>query len=169
MSQKPVTTFTCILHTMRQNPGSTVLAVLVLVVLTLAFRASGSPSSNAPMTEEAIAARIQKVGSLSLAQGTRAPKTGEEVFKAQCTTCHTAGVLGAPKFADTAAWAARIKTGFDALLASALKGKGNMSAQGGGAFSDEDVARAVVYMTNAAGAKFAEPALTAAAPASATK
>ena len=43
-------------------------------------------------------------------------KSGEEVFKAQCTTCHTAGVAGAPKFGDAGAWAARIKTGFDALV-----------------------------------------------------
>jgi len=43
------------------------------------------------------------------------------------------------------------------LLSSALKGKNAMGAQGGGAFSDLEVARAVVYMANAGGAKFAEP------------
>jgi hypothetical protein len=32
-----------------------------------------------------------------------------------------------------------------------------MTAQGGGAFSDYEIARAVVYMANAGGAKFAEP------------
>jgi cytochrome c5 len=54
-------------------------------------------------------------------------------------------------------WAPRIKTGFDALWNSALKGKGAMAAQAGGDFSDYEVARAVVYMANSAGAKFNEP------------
>lgn len=171
MSQMPNFSQQSISQIMRNNPGVTVFSVAVLLVLTLAYRASGSSSNSAPMTEEAISARIQKVGSLSLMQGTRAPKSGEEVFKAQCTTCHTAGVVGAPKFADAAAWAPRIKTGYDALLVSALKGKGNMGAQGGGVFSDDDVARAVVYMANAAGAKFDEPKMAAApaAPVSAAK
>jgi cytochrome c5 len=43
------------------------------------------------------------------------------------------------------------------LWNSALKGKGAMGAQGGGDFSDYEVARAVVYMANAGGAKFDEP------------
>ena len=67
------------------------------------------------------------------------------------------GLVGAPKSGDAAAWAPRIATGYDALLNSALKGKGNMAAQGGGAFADFEVGRAVVYMANAAGAKFEEP------------
>lgn len=32
-----------------------------------------------------------------------------------------------------------------------------MPAQGGADYSDDEIARAVVYMTNAAGASFAEP------------
>ncbi|GAB4216194.1 MAG: hypothetical protein Fur007_15760 [Rhodoferax sp.] len=144
--------------------GKQVFNLVVLLVLPLAivsglvgyYRTAdrGQPGA---MTEEAIMARIQKVGALQLGSASRAPKSGEEVFKAQCTTCHTAGMLGSPKFADAAAWAPRIATGYAALLNSALKGKGNMTAQGGGAFSDDEVGRAVVYMANAAGAKFEEP------------
>ena len=48
-------------------------------------------------------------------------------------------------------------TGYDALLNSALKGKGAMAAQGGGEFSDLEIGRAVVYLANQGGAKFAEP------------
>jgi cytochrome c5 len=101
-------------------------------------------------------------------------KGGEEVFKAQCTACHTPGAAGAPKIGDVPAWAARIRTGFDALVQSSLKGKGAMPAQGGGDFNDTEIARAVAYMANASGAKFAEPsapasaAPTAAASAAAT-
>jgi cytochrome c5 len=124
--------------------------------------------------ERDVAARIRKVGTVEIRDANRPLKTGEEVFKAQCTTCHTAGVAGAPKFGDAAAWAPRIQKGFDALVQSALKGKGAMPAQGGGDFDDVEVARGAAFMANAAGAKFAEPkqpaaaAQTAAAPASAT-
>lgn len=121
----------------------------------------------ASMSEEAVMGRIQKVGVLQLGESKREPKSGEEVYKAQCTTCHAAGLVGAPKFADAGAWAPRIATGYAALLNSALKGKGNMAAQGGGAFADFEVGRAVAYMANAAGAKFEEPQVPEAAGAAA--
>jgi cytochrome c5 len=114
-----------------------------------------------------VAARIQKVGTIEIKDANRALKTGEEVFKAQCTACHTAGVAGAPKFGDSAAWGARIATGYEALLGSALKGKGAMGAQGGGDYEDTEIGRAVVYMANAGGAKFAEPKAPVAAAAGA--
>ena len=115
-------------------------------------------------TDKGVAERIRKVGMVEIRDANRPLKAGEEVFKAQCTTCHTAGVAGAPKFGDAPAWAARIRTGFDALVQSALKGKGAMPAQGGGDFNDTEIARAVAYMANAGGAKFAEPSAPAAAP-----
>ena len=102
----------------------------------------------------------------------RSMKTGEQVFQAQCSACHTTGAANAPKLGDDGAWAARIKTGLDALLTSALKGKGNMPPQAGGDHSDFEIARAVVFMANKSGAKFDEPKLAAAASApaaSATK
>jgi cytochrome c5 len=112
--------------------------------------------------EKSVSERIQKVGTIEIRDANRPLRAGEEVFKAQCSACHAAGVAGAPKFGDAAAWAPRIRTGFDALLNSALKGKNAMSPQGGGDFSDVEVARGVVYMANAAGAKFAEPKAPAA-------
>jgi len=119
------------------------------------------------MTEDdqkkALAERIQKVGTVEIRDANRELKSGEEVFKAQCTTCHTAGVAGAPKFGDAAAWAPRIKNPFESLLNSALHGKGAMGAQGGGDFEDLEIARAVVYMANAGGGKFPQPAKPAAA------
>jgi cytochrome c5 len=77
-------------------------------------------------------------------------------------------VAGAPKFGDAAAWAPRVKTGYDALLNSALKGKNAMGAQGGGEFSDFEVGRAVVYMANNGGGKLDEPKAPAAPAASAS-
>jgi cytochrome c5 len=106
---------------------------------------------------KAVEQRIQKVGTVEIRDANRPLKGGEEVYKAQCVACHGAGVAGAPKFGDAGAWGPRIKTGYEALLTSALKGKGAMGAQGGGEFNDTEIGRAVVYMTNAAGAKFPEP------------
>ena len=95
-----------------------------------------------------------------------AMKTGEQVYQAQCSACHTSGAAGAPKVGDNAAWAPRLAQGFDTLLNSALKGKGAMGPQGGGDFSDFEIARAVVYLGNQSGGKLAEPKAPA-APASA--
>ncbi len=106
---------------------------------------------------KALEVRIQKVGKVEIRDADRPLKAGEEVYKAQCLVCHGAGVAGAPKLGDAAAWGARIATGYEALLNSALKGKGAMGAQGGGDFEDAEIGRAVVYMANAAGGKFAEP------------
>lgn len=112
--------------------------------------------------DRGVAERIRKVGTVEIRDANRPLKSGEDVFKAQCTTCHSTGAAGAPKLGDAGAWANRIKSGFAALVNSALKGKGAMPAQGGGDFEDVEVARAVAYMANAGGAKFAEPQPTAA-------
>jgi cytochrome c5 len=138
-----------------------VIAIVLLVknVGTDARTGAGAEA----MSAEAIALRIQPVGRVKVKLEGGPARTGEEVFKAQCSACHAAGLVGAPKFGDAAAWAPRIKNSYEALLTSALKGKNAMSPQGGGEFSDFEVGRAVVYMANAGGGKFAEPAATAAA------
>jgi cytochrome c oxidase subunit 2 len=76
---------------------------------------------------------------------------GKATYEATCTVCHGAGIAGAPKFGDKAAWAPRIKEGKDAMYAVALKGKGAMPPKGGNtALSDEAVKAAVDYMAAAA-------------------
>lgn len=112
--------------------------------------------------ERGVAERIRKVGSVEIRDASRPLKAGQDVFTAQCAACHTTGAAGAPKVGDTAAWASRIATGFDALVQSALKGKGAMPPQAGGDHSDVEIARAVAYLANQGGAKFAEPAAPAA-------
>ena len=67
------------------------------------------------------------------------------------------------KFGDEAAWAPRIKTGYEALVHSAINGKNSMPPQGGHETSDYEIGRAVVYMANKGGAKFEEPKAPAAA------
>ena len=142
---------------------SFVIPIFGIIGLVYYVTSANKLAPGAVDTEKAIAERIQKVGSVEIRDANRTLKTGEEVYKAQCVTCHGIGAAGSPKFGDVAAWAPRIKTGFEALWNSALKGKGAMGAQGGGDFEDIEIGRAVVYMTAAAGGKFAEPAAPAAA------
>ena len=130
---------------------------LVVVLLALTGLVGCEPTEKVTDRPEYVAMRLQKVGAIQLAEVSGEPKTGEEVYKAQCSACHSAGALGSPKFGDAGAWGARIGKGYEALLTSALKGKGSMSAQGGGAFSDYEIGRAVVYMANNSGGKLAEP------------
>ncbi|MCL4746520.1 MAG: c-type cytochrome [Burkholderiaceae bacterium] len=148
---------------------SFVVPVLVIVLL-VKFVGSGTRTGAGAeaMSSAAIEARIQPVAKFELRSGGGgALRAGAEVYKAQCAACHDAAVAGAPKFGDAAAWAPRIKTGYAALLASSLKGKGAMSPQGGGEFSDEEIGRAVVHMANAGGAKFEVPKSQAGATAAA--
>ena len=144
-----------------------IVPVFIIIGLVFSVTKANKTAPGAVDTEKAVAMRIQKIGSVEIRDVNRVLKSGEEVYKAQCTACHAAGLAGAPKTGDAGAWAARIKTGYDALLTSALKGKGAMGAQGGGDYGDVEIGRAVVYLTNAAGGKFAEPAAPAAAGAGA--
>jgi cytochrome c5 len=76
---------------------------------------------------------------------------GKTVYEATCAMCHAAGVAGAPKFGDKAAWAPRIATGKAALVASVVKGKNAMPPKAGKAdLTEADIAAAVDYITAAA-------------------
>ena len=84
----------------------------------------------------------------------RAPYSGEEVLTKVCNACHVAGVLGAPKEGDKAAWGARASAsgGLDGLTASAIKGKNAMPPRGGGAdLSDDEIKAAVELMLKQSG------------------
>jgi cytochrome c5 len=145
---------------------------IAIIVLLVNYVASGDKSGagTEAMSEQAVAQRIQPVGSVMLkdASAVVALRSGEQVYSAQCAACHAAGLANAPKFGDEAAWGPRIKTGYEALLASVLKGKGAMAAQGGGEFSDFEIGRAVVFMANKGGAKFDEPKAPAGAASAAS-
>ena len=134
------------------------IVVIIMMANYVAFgtkTGAGSDSQGA----EAVGRRLQRIGSVELrdASSPAALRTGEQVYQGVCTACHAIGAAGSPKFGDEAAWGPRIKTGYDALLASALNGKNAMPKQGGGEYSDVEIGRAVVFMANKAGAKFDEP------------
>ncbi|MEO7853018.1 MAG: c-type cytochrome [Rubrivivax sp.] len=137
-----------------------VLPIIIIILLVNYVVFGDQPAAGSTgLSEQAIARRIQPVGSVEYKDASTPAvlKTGQEVYAAQCSACHAAGVAGAPKLADQAAWAPRIKAGYEALLNSALKGKGAMAPQGGGEHSDLEIGRAVVYLANQGGASLAEP------------
>ena len=134
-----------------------VLPIFIIIGLVEYLTTGNNPMPGVDNTELAIAHRLQKVGNVEVRDANRPLRAGEAVYQGQCAACHATGAAGAPKLGDAAAWGPRIQTGFEALVHSALKGKGAMAAQGGGDFDDTEIARGVAYMANAAGAKFAEP------------
>jgi cytochrome c5 len=145
-----------------------VIIIILLVKLVTTGDQVGAGSNT--LTPEAIQKRIAPIAKLDLvdASGPKVFKTGVQVYKAACAGCHDAGAAGAPKFADATAWAGPNATGLQSMVANAIKGKGAMPAKGGNpSLDDFEIERAVVYMANSAGGKFAEPAepKPAAAPA----
>jgi cytochrome c5 len=92
-----------------------------------------------------------------------AEKSGEEVVKAVCSMCHTAGLMNAPKIGDKAQWQPRIAQGYETLVKHAIEGIRTMPARGGNpSLTDGEVASAVANMANASGANFTAPAPKAA-------
>ncbi len=71
---------------------------------------------------------------------------GKKVYDTACMACHAAGVAGAPKLGDKAAWAPRLQKGIDTLHASALKGLNAMPPRGASTASDAEIKAAVDYM-----------------------
>jgi cytochrome c5 len=84
----------------------------------------------------------------SASGGPAAPKSGEETFQQVCTACHGAGIAGAPKAGDKAAWGPRVAKGKEVLYDHALKGftgsSGVMPAKGGRADLSDDLVKAAV-------------------------
>jgi cytochrome c5 len=146
----------------------TIIVLLTQFVAREHLQAPGS-TVNSP---EAIAERLKPIGTVAFAEagGAKTLQSGEAVYKASCAACHATGAAGAPKAGDAGAWAPRIKEGYETLVKHATEGFKAMPPKGGNADLDPlEVARAVAYLGNAAGAKFKEPDAPAAAPAAPAK
>ena len=79
------------------------------------------------------------------------PREGKVIYEGVCHTCHTAGLLGAPKLGDKGAWSARIGKGTATLHQHAIQGFNAMPAKGGNAdLLDVEVTNAVDYMVSQA-------------------
>jgi cytochrome c5 len=74
---------------------------------------------------------------------------GQKTYQSSCQACHASGAAGAPKLGDKEAWAPRIATGIDAMLAVAIKGKGAMPPKGACATcTDDQLKAAIEYMVS---------------------
>lgn len=114
------------------------------------WKEPAAPAVAATPAPAAAAAAAPAAAPVAAASGGDSAK-GKSTYEASCVACHGAGVAGAPKAGDKAAWAPRLKTGKDALYASVLKGKGAMPPKGGnGSLADADIKAAVDYLTGLA-------------------
>ncbi|MCB2386033.1 MULTISPECIES: c-type cytochrome [Thalassolituus] len=128
------------------------LKALILAAATL-LMAQAHAATDAQ--NDKIAERIKPVGTVCVgaecggaAVAPAEPRSGEEVFGAACTACHSMGVLGAPKKGDKAAWDERLAKGMDKTLQNALHGLNAMPPKGNCAnCSDDEILAAIKYMS----------------------
>ena len=171
----------------------TIAALFMPVFLILPFFFWGGEDDSITSDKELQASRLAPVGQLTV--GAPAPAGGAAVADAAgaaatpgfdakgeydkiCAACHGSGLMGAPKFGDTAAWQARLdKHGsLDALVKQGIQGLGSMPPKGGAGISDDQFHDVVVYLLENAnipqgGSSAAAPAAgdSAAAPAAESK
>lgn len=151
-----------------------ILLIVLLVQFVTSDKLNGAGSES--QSPDAVAARIRPVAAeeytLKDANAPKVLQSGEAIYTSTCAACHGTGAAGAPKLGDAAGWGPRIALGYEAMLKSAIAGKGAMPAKGGNAdLDDVEIGRAIVHMVNASGGKFKEPEVkpaTAAASGSAS-
>ncbi len=146
----------------------TVIGIILLVSFVTTSKLTGAGTES--QSPAAIEARLRPVSDEGyVLKDANAPKVllaGDAVYTANCIACHGSGAAGAPKTGDAAAWGSRIAQGYDTLLKHAVEGIRAMPARGGNPdLDDVEVGRAIVFMANQSGAKFAEPAVPAPAAA----
>ena len=145
--------------------------VALTVVLLILANVVGSKNANirSQVDKQVVAERIKPIGEVAVGQAPEpqgggmsiiatanaADDKGKQVYDTTCMACHAAGVAGAPKFGDKAAWKARVAQGKPKLYDHALKGfqgkVGVMPPKGGNtALPDADVKAAVDYMVSKA-------------------
>jgi cytochrome c5 len=92
-------------------------------------------------------------------------RSGKDVVDTLCISCHGSGAGGAPKIGDNKAWAKRASLGLTSLTQHALTGIRQMPPHGGNpSLTDSEIERAITYMVNQSGGRWAEP-LNRASPA----
>ena len=157
------------------NNFSLVIGLLVVVAFGIYFgsKAIASRTQDLSVTEDravkdGVTERLDPVGRVAIAgrdnsalEPAKAAAAvaqdlpGDQVYSGTCVACHGAGIAGAPKYGDKAAWGPRIAKGADTLHQHALQGfqgsSGFMPPKGGRAdLSDKSIMAAVDYMVSAA-------------------
>ncbi len=156
--------------------GGLMVVSVMLVLLALAINNSEPHETNPEMPAK-VAARIAPAGAVYAGDTGRAAMQaaadsaakaavaqvayggttdGKEIYDHLCTSCHTAGIAGAPKLGDKAKWGPRIKEGLDTLVKHAIDGyhgpDGNFMPPKGGnpALTDEQIKAAVTWIVDQA-------------------
>ena len=141
---------------------------LIILARIIAGNTSVAHKQEDPVFLQEVAERIGPVAKVAVAgqdNSALAPEAaapvvaaeelpGETVYNQACVACHGAGIAGAPKFGDKAAWAPRIAQGADMLHKHAIEGfqgkAGFMPPKGGRTdLSDQSVINAVDYIVAA--------------------
>lgn len=146
----------------------TTVAVLVSNLFSTIEKNSIKGTEDTTMMAAAADLNLTPVGSVTAVDKSivKEARSGEAVYTAVCTSCHAAGVLGAPKIDDKAAWDPRIAQGLDGLMKNAVNGIRSMPARGGDpTITDEELTNAIVYMTGKAGHDLSAQVKAGAAPA----
>ena len=149
-------------HPQKQDSTSLILmiaggAVLALAVFALLSNLGSTVSKNSvddqakkEYQQKAMAQVLQPVGTVASIDKSLAPveRSGEQVYNAVCGACHATGLLDSPKTGSDADWTPRAAIGLDALVTSAINGKGAMPARGGNpSTTDEEIRSAILFMT----------------------
>ncbi len=125
-----------------------VAIVLTVIIWPLSMIGKGDPvAGSADDAELRIlpVARVEMRKAAAPSDGQ--PRSVEAVYNTICKACHEAGVAGAPKTGDKAAWAPRIATGTAALIKVATEGKNAMPPRGGDAsLTDAELKAAVEFL-----------------------
>jgi cytochrome c5 len=141
---------------------SSIIAVIFIFVIIFAIGslvnsafAQKAVYNNTALERIQMVGQVHKEGDIDVNAVVATPKpavnakarSGSEIYNTSCGTCHAAGVAGAPKYGDKAAWAARLSQGIDGLLNVAISGKGAMPPRGTcGNCSDDELKSAINYM-----------------------
>jgi len=137
--------------------GGLFLVALILGEAVFPRHANESPAVVENMgvgTVEDIAERLKPVITLDSLLANRAAsgagdvaqQSPQQLYAGGCQACHSTGAAGAPKTGDSAAWQARLGVGIDALLTSAINGKGAMPPKGGSTYSDQQLRSVIEYI-----------------------
>ncbi|MFK7794980.1 MAG: cytochrome c5 family protein [Gammaproteobacteria bacterium] len=134
------------------------LTITILVIANILYKDDAMASDS--RVQKAVAERVKPVGEVYIGsvpegagasavaavptQVAAADLSGDQVYQQVCASCHTSGVLNAPKPGDAAAWAPRLAKGNDVLYANAINGIGAMPAKGGRADMSDDAIKAAV-------------------------
>jgi cytochrome c5 len=123
--------------------------------------AANVQAATAPFSQEAVAGQDNSALAIKAPVGAgpavalAVPKTGKDLFETVCTSCHGAGIAGAPKAGDKSAWAPRIAEGKATLYQHAVGGftgkAGVMPPKGGRTdLPDDLIKQGVDYMVSLA-------------------